>query len=253
MHDGYVTSSDDLALSFGAAADAYDLARPGYPDAIVDWLLAGADGPVIDLGAGTGKLTRSFVERGAEVIAVEPDDAMRDRLASQLLSADVRAGTAEDIPVPAGVAGLVVLGQAWHWVDVPRACTEVARVLRRPGRLGLVWNYRDEADEWVARLGQAFGGVDSGGKIDEIRTTGPSVDASFGEPERQIVAWEHILDVDTLVALAASRSYVIRRAPEQRAQVLDLVRELGEERADADGKVRLPYQTYAYRFGLEKV
>ncbi len=142
------------------------------------------------------------------------------------------------------------MAQAWHWVDVPRASAEVARVLRRPGRLGLVWNYRSEADEWVTRLGAALGGKDSAGLMDQIRAQGPTVASPWGAYERLVVAWDHVIDVETLVALAASRSYVIVMPQHEREQVLSGVRELGEERADADGSVRLPYETYAFRFDL---
>lgn len=246
-----MTRPDDLALSFGAAADAYNRARPGYPDESVRWLLEGIDGPVIDVGAGTGKLTASLAARSTNIIAVEPDAQMRAQLHSQLPSVEVMDGSGEVIPAPPGSAALVTFGQAWHWVDVPRACAEVARVLRRPGRLGLLWNYRDEDDEWVARLGRALGGVDSAGKIDEIRGEGPALVQPFGTPEIHVQPWQHVIDVDTLVALASSRSYVIRKPAELRDKVLSDVRRLGEERAESDGTVRLPYKCFAFRVDLE--
>lgn len=245
-----MTSSQDPALSFGAAVNAYDRARPGYPDEVVDWLLDGIDGPVIDVGAGTGKLTASLAARRADIMAVEPDRAMRARLLDTLPHIDVREGTGEAIPVTSASAAMVTFAQAWHWVDVPRASAEVARVLRRPARLGLVWNYRCEDDEWVSRLSNALGGVDSAGKIDEIQQTGPLLSAPFGHTERCVHRWDHVIDVDTLVALAASRSYVITKSAEQREQVLTEVRRLGEERADVDGSVLLPYQTLAFRADL---
>ncbi|WP_188110465.1 class I SAM-dependent methyltransferase [Aeromicrobium ginsengisoli] len=240
---------DDPALSFGAAADTYDRARPPYPDEVVDWLLDGVAGPVVDVGAGTGKLTAALAARRDGIVAVEPDAGMRSLLA-RIPGIDARAGSAEEVPVSDGATSLVTMAQAWHWVDVPRASAELARVLDRPGRLGLVWNYRSAADEWVVRLSAALGGADSAGLMDEIRTQGPSVESPFGAHERLVVAWDHVIDVDTLVALAASRSYVIVRPPSERDRVLSAVRELGEERAGADGSVRLPYETYAFRFDL---
>jgi len=244
-----VVTPDDPALSFGAAADAYDRARPPYPDEVVDWLLEGVDGPVADVGAGTGKLTAALVARRDGVVAAEPDAGMR-RILGQIPGIEARAGSAEDLPLHDGSVGLVTMAQAWHWVDVPRASAEIARVLRRPGRLGLVWNYRSSADEWVVRLSAALGGADSAGLMDEIRANGPEPATPFGAYERLVVAWEHVIDVETLVALAASRSYVIVRPPHEREQVLSAVRELGEERAEPDGAVRLPYETYAFRFDL---
>ncbi|WP_159540786.1 class I SAM-dependent methyltransferase [Aeromicrobium sp. 9AM] len=245
-----MTTPDQHALSFGAAAGAYDRARPPYPDEVVDWLLEGVDGPVVDVGAGTGKLTAALAARRDGVIAVEPDDGMRAVLAAQLPSVDSRPGSAEDLPLDDGSAGLVTMAQAWHWVDVPRASAEVGRVVRRPGRLGLVWNYRSDADEWVTRLGEALAGADSAGQMDKIRAHGPTVVGPFDAYERLVVAWDHVIDVETLVALAASRSYVIVMPQHEREQVLSGVRELGEERADADGSLRLPYETYAFRFDL---
>ena len=244
-----VVTPDDPALSFGAAADAYERARPPYPDEVVDWLIEGVDGPVADVGAGTGKLTASLAARRQAVVAVEPDAGMR-KLLEQVPGIDARAGSAEDLPLADGTASLVTMAQAWHWVDVPRASAEIARVLRRPGRLGLVWNYRSSADEWFVRLSAALGGVDSAGLMDEIRADGPKPASPFGAYERLVVAWDHLIDVETLVALAASRSHVIVRPPHEREQVLSAVRELGEERADTDGSVRLPYETYAFRFDL---
>jgi SAM-dependent methyltransferase len=243
-------TSDDHALSFGAAADDYDRARPTYPDAVVDWLLDGVDGLVVDIGAGTGKLTQSLVARSGHVVAVEPDAEMRTILHAKVPRVDARDGTAEHLPLAAGVASLVTMAQAWHWVDVPAASAEVARVLGRPGRLGLVRNYRSHADPWVTRLSTALGGADSAGQMDEIRTTGPAVAAPFVSCERLVVAWDHVIDVDSLVALAASRSYVIVRPEHEREQVLAAVRELGEERAGADGSLRLPYETYAFSYDV---
>jgi len=248
MHDEVVTP-DDPALSFGAAAEAYDRARPPYPDEIVDWLLDGVAGPVLDVGAGTGKLTAALAARRDGVVAVEPDTGMRSLLA-RIPGIGVRAGSAEDLPLADGVASLATMAQAWHWVDVPRASAELARVLGRPGRLGLVWNYRSLADEWVVRLSAALGGADSAGQMEEIRAHGPSIEAPFTAYDRRVVVWEHVIDVDTLVALASSRSYVIVRPPDERERVLSAVRELGEERAGADGSVRLLYETYAFRYDL---
>lgn len=245
-----VMSPDEHALSFGAAAEAYDRARPPYPDAAVEWLLDGVDGPVVDVGAGTGKLTASLAARRVNVVAVEPDPAMRDLLATRLPGVDALPGSAEHLPLEDGSAALVTLAQAWHWVDVRAAAAEIARVLTRPGRLGLVWNYRWEGDEWIVRLADALGGVDSAGQMHAIQSQGPQLAPPFVQAEQLVVKWDHVIDVDTLVALAASRSYVIVRPRQEREQVLAAVRTLGEERADPDGLVRLPYETYAFRVDL---
>ena len=245
-----MSTSDDHALSFGAAADDYDRARPTCPDDVVDWLLDGVDGLIVDVGAGTGKLTRSLAARRNDVVAVEPDAKMRSILHANVPGAAARAGTAEHLPLAAGTAGLVTMAQAWHWVDVPAASTEIARALGRPGRLGLVWNYRSPADPWVARLSAALGGADSAGQMDDIRASGPTTAAPFDSCERRVVTWDHVMDVEALVSLAASRSYVIVRPQHEREQVLAAVRALGEERAGTDGSVRMPYETYAFRYDI---
>ena len=109
------------ARSFGAAADAYERARPGYPDPAVDWLVPEGARTVLDLGAGTGKLTRALVARGLDVIAVEPLPEMRESLAAAVPEVRAVAGTAEDIPLPDDSVDAITVAQAWHWVDPERA------------------------------------------------------------------------------------------------------------------------------------
>ena len=125
-------SADQLqrqASSFGAAADAYERGRPPYPPEAVDWLLPEDASRVLDLGAGTGKLTRQLRGRGLDVVAVEPSAGMREQLARAVPDVAVYAGTAEEIPLPDGSVDAVLVAQAWHWVDRSRAVPEVARVL----------------------------------------------------------------------------------------------------------------------------
>ena len=124
------------ASSFGAAADAYERGRPPYPPEAVDWLLPPGASRVLDLGAGTGKLTRQLRDRGLDVIAVEPSAGMRDQLARAVPGVTVRAGSAEELPLAGGSVDVVLVAQAWHWVDRSRAVPEVARVLVPGGRLG---------------------------------------------------------------------------------------------------------------------
>jgi ubiquinone/menaquinone biosynthesis C-methylase UbiE len=143
-------SRRDRSLSFSLAAAAYERGRPTCPPEATDWLLPGGARDVLDLGAGTGtgtgtgKLTTRLVERGLEVIAVDPLPEMLEVLRDSLPETRALLGTAEDIPLEDNSVDAVLVAQAWHWVDPARAIPEVARVLRPGGRLGLVWNTRDE-------------------------------------------------------------------------------------------------------------
>jgi SAM-dependent methyltransferase len=142
--------------SFGAAAAAYAEHRPGYADAAVSWALepVRARRPlrVLDLGAGTGKLTATLVGMGADVTAVEPDPAMIAQLRRELPSVRSLAGSAEEIPLPDGTLDAVLVGQALHWFDLDRAMPEIARVLAQRGVLAALWNVDDDRVGWVAEL-----------------------------------------------------------------------------------------------------
>src|SRR4051812_14642008 len=134
MTDPLVDIHDTAARGFTAGADAYERSRPDYPAAAVAEIVERLDlrpgRTIVDLGAGTGKLTRLLVPSGARIIAVEPLDAMRAKLAMTAPSADAIAGTAEAIPLPDGSVDGVTCGQAFHWFDARRAFAELHRVVR---------------------------------------------------------------------------------------------------------------------------
>ncbi|MFI6983992.1 class I SAM-dependent methyltransferase [Embleya sp. NPDC050154] len=170
------------ARSFGAAADAYERGRPPYPPEAVAWLVPEDARTVVDLGAGTGKLTRALRAAGREVVAVEPSVGMREQFARVLPDVRVLDGTGESIPLPDSSVDVVVCAQAWHWVDPERAVPEAARVLRPGGRLGLVWNFRDVSVPWVAELDQILRDC-AAAPTDDRQVEG--VGALFGPVERQ--------------------------------------------------------------------
>lgn len=237
---------EEHAGSFDAAAAVYARSRPAYPGASIAWLLEDIDGTVVDLGAGTGLLAQGLVGRAAEVIAVEPSDNMRSELSAALPSVTALKGTGESMPLADGTANAVLCAQAWHWVDVDHASREVARVLRPGGRLGLIWNLRDESTAWVREFGRIMHGRDSAGWSDRIRAGRPEVGEGFGALESHTTSWTQTLDVDGLVDLASSRSYVITMPGDKRREVLAAVRALAMESA-VDGTIELPYQTYSFR------
>ncbi len=238
----------ELAGSFGRAAAEYERARPGYPAAAVEWLLPEGAGTVLDLGAGTGKLTRSLLERGLEAVAVEPSEQMRAKLAAELPGVRALGGTAEEIPLADASVDAVVVAQAWHWVDESRALPEAARVLRAGGRLGLIWNIRDESTPWVRRLTEVM--HKSGAEIaleGEVEIGPP-----FGPTESFELAWKRPMTLELLLEMVRSRSYVITAAAPEREAILAGVRELVEaEPALAGGaEFELPYVTRCFRAAL---
>ncbi|WP_291378600.1 class I SAM-dependent methyltransferase [Demequina sp.] len=233
---------------FGEAAQAYGEGRPGYPAAAVTWMLGNQPLTVLDLGAGTGKLTVQVAAQGHHVVAVDPDASMLAALNEALPDIDARVGTAEEIPLPDASVDAVVVGQAWHWVDVPAASREVARVLRPGGTLGLVWNIRDESVPWVAELTEAIHASEA---ERHIADGGPSVAAPLGSLEARQFAWTAPRTRDALVAMVHSRSYYIAADAEGRAAVDDQVDGVLSRvvALQNEGTVDLPYVTHAYRCG----
>lgn len=144
------------SVGFAAKADRYVRGRPDYPDEIVQWLqsrLGLAEGKVaLDLGAGTGKFTAYLLRTGARIIAIEPVLQMREQLRCACPGVDAREGTATSIPVPNSSVDAVICAQAFHWFATRDALAEICRALKPGGKLGLIWNMRDETVDWVAKL-----------------------------------------------------------------------------------------------------
>jgi SAM-dependent methyltransferase len=233
------------SLSFGAQAAAYERGRPSYPPEAIDWLLPTGARDVLDLGAGTGKLTVRLVERGLNVFAVDPIPEMLEVLSGSLPETPALLGTAEDIPLPDDSVDSVLVAQAWHWFDPERAVKEVARVLRPGGRLGLVWNTRDERLGWVKDLGHIIG-------HDEASHHNVSLPDAFSDVERHHVEWTSYLTPQALIDLVASRSYCITSPTDVRTRTLDQVRELLATHpalANTSG-LALPYVTVCIRATL---
>src|SRR5215472_14819764 len=210
------------AVSFGAIAGAYERGRPPYPFQALDWLLPPGAARVLDLGAGTGKLTRQLRDRGLDVIAVEPSAGMREELHRAVPGVAVLAGTAEEIPLADGTVDMVIVAQAWHWVDPALAVPEAARVLAPGGRLALAWNRRVEDEQWVADLSAIIGSRGTPGSSRHFPEIGPP----FGPAERRSVEWVHRLSRAEMTDWVASRSYVITLPDERRGAVMGQVRDL---------------------------
>lgn len=209
------------ALSFGAAAQAYAAARPTYPVDAVRFVLPAGARRVLDLGAGTGKLTSVLLDLGLEVVAVEPDDGMRALVDPRAL---VLPGTAEDVPVEDGSVDAVVVGQAWHWFDERAALASVRRVLRPGGTLGLLWNVLDDSSGWPQQLALHVGMEDRLSLVDP-RAASPT-DAASGTWRRQLFPHAQPADADLVLANLESRSILIVMEPEDRAAHLEAARAL---------------------------
>ena len=242
-----------MSRSFGVAASAYESGRPHYPRAAVDWMLqpvqhAGRALRVADVGAGTGKLTRTIVETGADVVAIDHDPDMLAALRENVRGVPTFVGTAERMPLPDHSVDALLLGQAWHWVDAAAASAECGRVLRSDGVLGLIWNVRDESDPFVRGL-TAIMHASSAERL--IADGGPTVGEPFGDVEKRAWTWTRTMGRDALLDMVSSRSYVITAAPAERERILREVGALFDatRRTADDGHevVDLPYRTEAFR------
>lgn len=231
------------ATSFALVADSYERGRPGYPDEAVRWLAGDDPRDVVDLGAGTGKLTRSLVALGHRVTAIEPLPEMLEHIPTAAPGASAILGSAEIIPLPDAFADVVTSAQAFHWFDHAVALPEIARVLRGGGRLALVWNTRDDSELWVAKLSATIGSetIDRGDAEEPIESSG-----LFAPVERTTFSWVQQLDRTTLRDLVLSRSYCAARAPVEREAILAEVSALFDEHATG-GRIELPYVTECYR------
>jgi SAM-dependent methyltransferase len=229
--------------AFADVAASYERARPGYPQGAVQWMVGDDPVDVVDLGAGTGKLTRGLVALGHRVVAVEPLDEMRTHLEVAVPDARAVSGKAESMPLADASADVVTSAQAFHWFDHDDALPEIARVLRPGGRLALVWNSRDDRDPWMTRLSAIIGNE----TIQESDVV-PILDESglFRWVESARFAFEQVLDRDGLLDLVLSRSYLAKLPAVDREPVLEAVGALFDETA-TDGGVRLAYVTECFR------
>ena len=225
-----LTRIDPIAAAgFGSAAEVYERARPSYPREAIDWLFertgVGPGDTIVDLGAGTGKLTRLLVPSGARVIAVEPIPEMR----SLIDVAKAIDGTAEAIPLDDGSAALVTVAQAFHWFDLDRALPEIHRVLRPGAFLALVWNMRD-LDDPVQRGVEELLAAHRGRRVvaqREGKWRAPfAASPLFGELETAVFRHEQQFTADDLVDRVASTSFVAAMDEGERRPLLEEVRAL---------------------------
>ncbi len=210
------------AAGFASAAEVYERARPSYPADAVEWIVEQAGlGPgrtVLDVGAGTGKLTRLLVPCGARVVAVEPIDEMR----ALIEGCETVAATAEELPFPDGSADAITVAQAFHWFDHERALPEFHRVLRPGGVLVLVWNSRDlddrlqrEVEELLRPLRDQVPGQQLGAWRAPLAAS-----PLFGPEETRSFRFEQQFTTDDLCERVASTSFVAAMSALEREELL---------------------------------
>ncbi|MFC0007568.1 class I SAM-dependent methyltransferase [Micromonospora siamensis] len=246
------------ASSFGAAATAYAEHRPDYARDAVRWALEGAPGRrVLDLGAGTGKLTGTLAAMGFDVTAVEPDPAMLAELRRSLPDVPAHRGSAEAIPLPDGGVDAVLAGNAMHWFDMAVAGPEIARVLTPGSTLAGLWNTLDDRVGWVAELARVAGGAAIGPRDTpdswRIETAtaylprgGGAV--AFGSPEQAEFRHAQRRTADSLVATLATRAGMLVMPAPQREATLDRIRAfLADTPQTAHGEFSLPMLTCVLR------
>lgn len=242
------------ARGFPRAAEAYQLARPEYAPEAVEFLVEGLDVAratlLLDLGAGTGKLTRMLLPAGAEVMAVEPIPEMREQLARLLPQVEVRAGTAEAIPLPDQSADLVVAGSAFHWFEPEAALAEIHRVLVPDGGLALLWNVRDRSVEWIAALYEVidpYRGVTPGYRSPAWRRALAETEL-FTEPGERRFGHQQEVTPETVVAQVASISFIAALPDDEREGVLAEVKRVLAHHPQTRDRSRLlmPYRTVVH-------
>jgi ubiquinone/menaquinone biosynthesis C-methylase UbiE len=234
-----VSENDRYRCSFDSVAEIYERARPLYAADAVAWIAEQLPfGRVLDLGAGTGKLTRQLVALGADVVAVEPGDEMRRVLRRVLPDVELHAGGAEAIPLPDGSVDTVTVAQAFHWFHRPAAFAEMHRVLRPGGGYAVLWNGDDHEDPMMKAIDEVVDTLRAGvhrhdGEVEDMLAS-----PLFSVLEERAFAHVDEIDADAAVERVSSVSAVSAASPELRDRALDEVRKLVGR-----GTVRFPMQT----------
>lgn len=242
----------DRAASFGTIGEEYHRLRPSYPDDAVDWMLFTDQGRtparVLDLGAGSGKLTDSLVARGLEVVAVDPSEQMLDVLRARHPQVEVHVATAESLPLPDASVDAVVIGQAWHWMDPLVAGAEIERVLRPGGSLAMAWNKDDESQPWLVRFADVQR-VPRGIELNEDAERDPSPGPQYAPLEEKVFSWVRPSTGEDFLQLHKTHSAWLVADEQTRA---DRERQWREILADTghEGAIELDYTTEVMRTHL---
>jgi SAM-dependent methyltransferase len=266
------------AGSFGEVASHYERYRPGPPLAAVDWILPAPVGRVVDLGAGTGALTRLLIGKADEVVAVEPDDRMRSVLVEQTPDARAVEGRGESIPLPDASVDAVLASASWHWMDPVPTLEEVARVLVPGGVLAALWSGPDpegdfllQAQALLAKQASDESGRVGGSPAEGATLASPSPSelaglvmgdarrptsrleippgVPFAQPEHEVFAWDIALNADELIGLLGTFSWIITMPENLRRRVVAEARSLLRDLLGLEGSatVEVAYRAEAWR------
>jgi SAM-dependent methyltransferase len=244
-------------MSFGAIAEDYDRLRAGPPEAAVDWLLPAGCQVAVDLGAGTGLLTRALARKVPQVVAVEPDERMAAVLrarssAEHFAGIRVAPGRGEAIPRPDASADGVFASSAWHWLDPERAPREIARVLRDGGRLGVIWTSRDRGTDWVREV-ESFrdravrAADDRDGQWPPHRREVSLPGELFGRVESASFSFTRRMAIGDFVDMLATYSGAITASPEDREAGLARARAVLEEQFPGASQIDVPMRSRCFR------
>ncbi|MGI5170954.1 class I SAM-dependent methyltransferase [Spirillospora sp. CA-253888] len=261
----------ERASKFGQGAKIYDKTRPGYPLDGIRWTLGEKPRTVLDLGAGTGILTRLLLDEGHHVTAAEPDEAMRELIGASSAALSVLPSAAEKIDLPDGSVDVVLASHAYHWFDPEPAHAEIARVLRPGGLFAALWNLRDEDVAWSAELSRILSDEDAGtdpetpaaimlhGALGALRSgekdrlTGwlrrPTFGPRFSAIEQAFFPHTETTTAESLLELITSRSYYLNSPPERREEIEEQVKQLTDTHPDLAGReeFELPYVTVVFK------
>ena len=240
------------AGSFGGVASQYERYRPGPPIAAVEWFVPTRVARVVDIGAGTGALTRLLIDRADEVVAVEPDDRMRSVLAAEVPGARAVMGRGESMPIPDGCADAVLASSSWHWMDPIPTLNEVARVLAPGGIIGAVWSGPDpegpfmlQARDLLAAQSQSSSGAADGDSLADVVRDGPRPTfvleippgLPFDQPDHEVFTWDIALNADELIGLLGTISTIITLPADRRERLLTNARQLLRDLLGLEGEV----------------
>ncbi len=239
---------------FAAEAATYVRGRPEYPAGLLPWLARelgiGPGKTALDLGAGTGKFTRLLAGTAATVVAVEPVAQMRARLAADQPAIRALEGTAEAIPLESVSVDAVVCAQAFHWFANAAALREIRRVLRPDGRLGLVWNVRDESVDWVAEITRIITPFEGDApRFYKGDWRKPFATGLFGALQMTSFDHHHVGSAqEVVIDRFLSVSFIAALPAAQKAVVEERLRRLVAEHPQLRGRevVSFPYRTEAY-------